>query len=403
MAGATGTFPLSGSELIAGLGLKVGTVSGITFTLAKIDIGQRVFVTYTLPRIGAEAEDFLLADTIAVTETDNADIVTDMDGTDEDLSPVRITTLEGGKASVLPGSGMVTLNPSAAEAGAPRIDITVTYTAHSNLRNYDIQIFPRGIVIDTTADSTQKLQKENSNVYGYVTGSMSDNLTTVGSSIKWTNIDLDKDKTLTAKIQRVDIITEVGEQRWPVWVTSTTGTAVVDLMDNPDIDGDERPLFSVVKTSGDAVKFEIVGDDTFPAGSESFIVFKFTAEETAIRGGSVSLTIPSALGSAPTITKKVNGRVKVEISGGNLEKDQALKPTVSSGGTITAGIKNLDVGGTVTVTYGHTGDDGKIAVLSDVSNKDPGVPVTGTFRTSSTASTRTAGTVHVIIGNIAGR
>ena len=141
------------------------------------------------------------------------------------------------------GSGMVTLNPSAAEAGAPRIDITVTYTAHSNLRNYDIQISPRGIVIDTTADSTQKLQKENSNAYGYVTGSMSDNLTvTGGAGIKWTNIDLDKDKTLTAKIQRVDIITEVGEQHWPVSVGSTTSATRAALMDNPDIDGDERPL-----------------------------------------------------------------------------------------------------------------------------------------------------------------
>ena len=80
MAGATGTFPLSGSgsvqQLAANTLLVTGTVSGITFTLTKIDIGQRVFVTYTLPQIGAAASDFLLADG---TSDAALDITTDME------------------------------------------------------------------------------------------------------------------------------------------------------------------------------------------------------------------------------------------------------------------------------------------------------------------------------------
>ena len=115
-----------------------------------------------------------------------------------------------------------------------------------------------------------------------------------------------------------------------------------------------------------------------------------------IRDGRVSLTIPSALGSAPTITKKVPGRVFVEIFNGTLAKDQHNKPGIS-GRTINIGIKRLDVDGSVTVTYGYPDDDGKPAVLSEVSGD---VKVSGTFKTSANASTRTAGTVTVTIGNI---
>ena len=158
---------------------------------------------------------------------------------------------------------------------------------------------------------------------------------------------------------------------------------------------DETPTLSVTKTSGDAVGFSIVGASEFPAGSESTIVFRFTATNTAIRDGNVSLTIPAALGSAPTIKEKTPGRVKAEVSKGLLGKDQGSKPGVS-GQTITVGVKRLAVGGTVTITYGLTGEKEKVKI-SDVSGD---VKVTGHFKASSASSTRTAGTVTVKVGNI---
>ena len=409
---AVGTLSKS-SGVTAGFTAIDNAVNLISIDLTKINVGQRVSVSYTVPLIGdtdgngvlsdvdSAVSDFVLADSLQNLE---GDVTTDMpgEGVLSDPAEMRVTTLEGGKASALPGSGSVALEPSAAEAGSQRRTITVTYTAHANLRGTDIEITTAGIVIGALADTTQKLQMEDSNDYGYVTGSLSDNLSIEAKkTIKWTNIDLDKNKTLTAKIQRVDIIPEVGEQPWTVRVgpalVAPADPDLFELMDNGDIDGDELPVFSVVNTSGDAVKFEIDGPDTFPAGSLATIMFKFTAESTAIRNGRVSLTIPSALGSAPTITKKVNGRVQAKISSGDLEKDQGDKPGVS-GRTINVGIKRLDVGETVTVIYGRADDDGKEAVLSDVSGD---IKVTGTFRTSSTGSTRTAGTVTVMIGNIA--
>ena len=173
------------------------------------------------------------------------------------------------------------------------------------------------------------------------------------------------------------------------------GGTLEEIEDDLTTDVDEEPVLSVVRTSGDAVDFAIEGDNVFHAGSRETITFRFTADRTPIRNGRVSLTIPSALGSPPTTAKDRPGRVTVE-SDGTLEPNQ---PTIS-GRTINVAIKELGINGTVTIKYGTDVDDkeSEKAALHYVANS--AVRVSGTFRVSSSAGTRSAGSVTVRLNNI---
>ena len=391
-AGAVYAIRASSGATVALTDATRTTASPLSLTLTTFNKGDKVTVTYT--RAAAVADQATPPDPDVSSFSVAAENFIIPGGASTTTPP----TVEGGIISPRVGSGMLAISPTAIEAGSQRRDIKLTYTAYTDLTDVDIKVMPDGIVLD----DTNKLQTGESADYGYVSGTMNPTVASDGMSLMWTNIDLKKNKTLTATIKRVNIRAEADEYPWKVYV-SAAGTAeadIVALRDDTNVDGDEEPLLSVVNTSGDAVTFEIMGQDTFPAGDPAAtILFKFIAEDTTIRDGSVSLTIPSALGSAPSITKEANGRVMVTTDG-TPGKDQLTKPGIS-GRTITVGIKRLDVGQAVTVEYGSAADDGKPAILSDVSNKDPGVAVTGTFKTSATSSTRTAGTVHVKIGNIA--
>ncbi len=370
----------------------------LTIPINTLDIGQQIIVSYTRDAAigdmatvtidGADKE--LPPDITAQTEVTrgvHADVETTLIKTE-----TTAVTPSGGRWIDIDGSGKVDLSPVSVEAGSQRRDITLTYTAYTDLTDTTIVITPTGLVIDASAD--QILQDDNSAAYGYVTGSESDSLGVTATTITWTSISLKKGKTLTARIRRVNIVAEADEYPWGVTVG---GPKLVD--DPTTTDVNEEPILSVVKTSGDAIKFAIDGADTFDAGSDATINFKFTAELTPIRGGLVRLTIPSALGSAPTKTKGVAGRIAVDgqaKKSGGTGSVGADEITVS-GRTISVAVGQLNVGEFVTITYGSTADDGKAAVLHHVAAD---VNVTGTFRTSSGASTRTAGTVTVTLDNI---
>ena len=111
----------------------------------------------------------------------------------------------------------------------------------------------------------------------------------------------------------------------------------------------------------------------------------------------VSLTIPSALGSAPTTAKDKPGRVTATSHDGELEANQ---PTVS-GRTINVAIKQLDIGESVTIKYGTDEDEkeSEKAVLHYVAND--AISVRGTFRVSSSANTQTTRSVTIKLNNIA--
>ena len=352
-------------------GAVIGTWSGVSpsIPISKIDRGQRVVVSYRKATIDAAA----IGQVSAATGGTNA----------------RVT---GGVASALAGSGRMAISPPFVNAGVVRRDITLTYTAYTKLEGYDIEITPNGIVLD----STNTLQKTNSSGYGYVSGSRSSNDLTIDSTtnvITWSNITIERNKTLRTTIRRVNISPNAGNYEWTVEVGENGGT-LEEIEDDPTTDVDERAILSVVKTSTEAVSFAIEGDNFFHAGSRETITFRFTADETPIRNGRISLTIPSALGSPPTTAKDRPGRVTVE-SDGTLEPNQ---PTIS-GRTINVAIKELTRTGTVTIKYGTDEDDkeSEKAVLHHVAGA---VRVSGTFRVSSSAGTSSAGSETITLNNV---
>ena len=340
-----------------------------------INRGQRIIVSYSIATVGA------------LTDNNNTESVT----ATTTLANTLGAKVTGGVMSALAGSGKMDISPISLEAGARNRDIILTYTAYTKLDGYDIEITPLGIVLD----ATNTLQKTDSSGYGYVSGSRSSNdLSITSNVITWDNITLQKNQTLRTTIRKVNISTTAGNYSWAVKVGPNNGTLVA-IVDDPTTDVDERPLLTVVKTSGDAVDFTVVGDNVFSAGSQETIEFKFTADATPIRDGRVSLTIPAALGSAPTTAKDTAGRVTV-TSDGTLAANQ---PTVS-GRTVNVVIKRLDVGEAVTIKYGTDEDDkdSEKALLHYVAND--AVRVSGTFRASPNASTRSAGSVSVRLNNV---
>ncbi len=345
------------------------TSAKLTIPIETLDTGQQIIVSYTrADPIGDSAD----ADITAETTVDST------------TSLVEVSS--GGVWVAAAGSGKLDLSPSSVEAGSQRRDITLTYTAYTDLEGITLTIEPDGIVID----DDQKLQTDTSTDYGYVSGSEG-LVVNDGDTLEWSGLDLEKEETVTARIRRVNILAEADEYEWGVMVDGE------ELANDTTTDIDDRPILSVVKTSGDAVRFEVDGTDTFPAGSEATINFKFIADSTPIRDGEVRLTIPATLGSAPTKADATAGEVSVsgeaEKSGGagGIGADQI---TVS-GRTITVAIGRLDVDESVTITYGAA-DDSK-AVLHHAAGA---VQVSGTFRTSSGASTRTAGTATVTLSNV---
>ena len=346
-----------------------------SITINTIDRGQRVIVSYRIATVGA------------LGGSENTESVTATTTLTNSLN-AKVT---GGVVSALAGSGKVDISPVSVEAGARRRDIILTYTAYTKLDGYDIEITPDGLVLD----STNTLQKTDPSGYGYVSGSRSSSdLSITSDVITWDNVTIDKNKTLRTTIRRVDISTTAKNYKWTVKVGPNNGT-LEEIVDDPTTAVDERPLLTVVKTSGDAIRFETVGENVFSAGSQATIEFKFTADATPFRDGRVSLTIPAALGSAPTTAKDTAGRVTV-TSDGTLEANQ---PTIS-GRTITVAIKRMDLGQNVTIKYGTDVDDkaSEKALLHYVAND--AVRVSGTFRASPNASTRSAGSVPIRLNNV---
>ncbi len=293
------------------------------------------------------------------------------------------TKITGGAIRLRDGSGTVEISPVAVSAGALRREVNITYTAATALDGYNIMITPNGLVIDS---DKKKLQTNNASGYGYVSGDKPDRLkvSTNGRAIIWDNIDLKKGKTLKVKIRRVDVKAEPNEYPWDVWVGETDGL-LAELLE-------KEPELSVVKLSGDPVRFEVEDDTTFPAGSMQTIRFKFTAEATPIRDGTVSLTIPAALGSAPTMPEsKKAGQIKVE--GPGVKKEHV---TVS-GRVVTLTVKKLALGESVMIIYGHDDKKGDQAVLGYMSGK---YKVTGTFRASANTATRSVKPIEIELGKI---
>ena len=347
-------------------------ITDITVNFDEINKGQKVTVSYPLATVAA-VENPTLASFTRESSNNALNVRTSIDG---GTNYIPVNVLEGGKIRTVRGSGTLAISPFAIEAGSKKRSITLTYTAQTALaENTVISVTPAGIATELAS--------------GNVSGA-----SLKSGAVQWTLTSaLKKDRTLKATIKNIDIVTDAREYPWEV----TVGTASSDSGEGADdnkLTGDAMPTLAVTKTSQDAVKFEVVGESSFSAGSMQEIKFRFTAQGTPIRGGRVSFTIPAALGSAPADAEAV-GRVIASVSGGALEKDE---PTVS-GRTINVAIKNMDVGDSVTVTYGSV--DKKADHKALIHHVAGEVKIRGTFRSSADASTRTAtGEAVITVTNV---
>ena len=265
-------------------------------------------------------------------------------------------------------------------------------------------ITPNGIVLEDdpgTASVTETLQDTKSGSYGYVRGSTSPSGNTLGTLdaamladgvIKWEGVTLAKGAKLITYVRRVHVTEDAGNYEWETMVGAA---AIVDDATTKDVN--EVATLTVVNSDLEAVKFEVVGDGMYPAASKQSIQFRFTAEATPIRDGSVSFKVPSALGSAPAKSdaEDTAGTVDVSIDGGKLEGAEKTDQIKVSGSTITVHIESLDIAGSVTVTYGK--GTGKSATV--VGNKAQDVKVIGSYKTIT--GVRPAGTATVKILNVA--
>ena len=394
--------PSASTIRVSGGGASIDTAdidySGpVIIPINTINRGQRITVSYRVATVGNNDGMVTARTAIGTGSSTNAKVT-------------------GGVVSAVAGSGRMDISPTFFTAGVRYRNITLTYTAYTDLGTtddpIDLVIAPKGILLD----SDDQLQEDISSDYGYVSGtpgkakldfeSPSD---ASNARIIWSNITLKKNQTLRTIIRRVHISDVTDNYEWDVWVDTTADDAYDDadkLMDDPTTTIDERPVLSVVKTSASAVQFDfgsIIDGDLDPsddklnlrAGDKATIEFRFVADDTPIRNGRVSLTIPSALGSAPTTAKDKPGRVTA-VSDGELEANQ---PTVS-GRTINVAIKQLDIQESVTIKYGGGEDEkeSEKAVLHYVAND--AITVRGTFRVSSSANTQQTRSVTIKLNNV---
>ena len=375
----------------ASIGTPIFTAASgiIAVPLIAISAGQTVVITYThdVPTTATNP---------AVNETSSFSAETTVD-----TRIAAVTKITGGFIGTVAGSGRVQLSPVSLEAGSKGRTFTVTYTAYTAVEG-NIQITPSGIVLedaDTTDNVVVELQNTSSGAYGYVIGSASPSGNSMGTlaidnvagTITWQNVELKKNAKLTTTIRKVDVTEDAGNYEW---VTMVAGRPVLD--DGTTADVDEVARLSVVKTASESVKFEALGPGSYPAASKQTISFRFTAEATPIRDGSVWFTIPAALGSAPAANDadaETAGMVSASYEGGTLEGTKQTEWITVSGRTITVKIRTLDIGGSVTINYGIDG-----VAQSLLHNVAGDVKVIGNYRTSSGA--RPAGTAIVEITNV---
>ena len=242
-----------------------------------------------------------------------------------------------------------------------------------------------------------KLQtEEGSTKYGYVSGSVSSSASSLepkpeidGDVITWNDVTLVALDKLTTTISRVHVTDTPNNYVWEIMVDGEP------LVDDKNTTEDDRAILSITKTDPEAVKLSVDGDDSFPAASKQTIKFKFTAVDTPIRDGSVWFSIPAALGSGPAkpdAAAKTAGKVSA-TSDGDLDGTKDTEWLTVGGRTVTVKVKKLDIGQTVTVTYGTDG-----TAKSLLHNVAAAVKVIGNYRTA--AGTRPAGTATVTLTNV---
>ena len=165
-------------------------------------------------------------------------------------------------------------------------------------------------------------------------------MTVESTTIKWANVKLARNETLTTFVSAVRVKDDAMKYDWGVTLDdATAGGTELSIM--------EKPALYVTKADAAGIDFTI--DKTnFPAGSKQEITFSFTASSTPIRDGQVRVRLPSTWSVPPAIkeanaTVTLEGPGKVSVSGGTLEETNPLIP----GSLIVVNVDKLELGETI--------------------------------------------------------
>ena len=342
----------------------------------------------------------------------------------------------GGKLRSKDGSGTMMVTPMYAETDSGVQRFTLTYTAETRLRNALLSIVVPAELLGTTADPmplqaidlpSGDTDNRNSSDAGYVyatdrhadpgtlvVGAASNTITWGGSradgleggldieenQVFRTVVLLDTSGTVDVDnniMDTDDLVADpdrdvVGDGVYPFYtdINITNKSAATGLEDDSD-----ASLYAVRSRNVD-VSFTIEDPDSagtyidhveYHAASKQTLVFRFAANNTAIKGGSVSFRVPS--GWTRPVAVDAGNVVAGEIS--------AAASTGGTIGTISPGVETtipvtaLPQGGTITVTY-------RDAIVQH--NADT-VDIIGEFRASpADRIDRRAGRVEVEVVNV---
>ena len=159
----------------------------------------------------------------------------------------------------------------------------------------------------------------------------------------------------------------------------------------------ESVTFALLNAEETPAPFGAEDDIQYHAASEQTLTFRFVADNTTIKDGTVSVRIPSGWSPTPVLPNDDDnnvGRVKVTIDA--TESVLApipwllIKEKISAGRTITITVDKLPVGGIIDVTY-HT---------TTVQRNADTVDFIGEFKTRSGARSRRAGRIEVEVLNV---
>ena len=328
-----------------------------------------------------------------------------------DFVVLPVDNIKGGDVEQRNGSGEVTVNNPAVEINATK-SYTFTYKAGTKLTDaYLVVAFPTDSPFvgnadsdgnRSTVDTFQELEKSSSSEYGFVVKADNQTVIASGVGIKW-KFSLGASRSISRTISRLRVGDTPGDHDWRLWLVATDpGDA---LPTGSDADPHFMPKLYVLKAEAkpDApnVTFAITeptGDVLFPAAMEkATITFRFTAQDTPIKDGYVSLDIPkdwtapnegADAGAAGLVTAMIDADGPGNGDPTAIDKKKISTPSQE----IRVTVDDLPQGGTVEITY-----------IGDVqAEADDEVEIASQFKSGKIFSfERVSNTVYVEITNVA--
>ena len=335
-------------------------------------------------------------------------------------------SIEGGLVRTVVGSGTMAVKPNLFEQGARSKNITLTFTAATDLPDggLDLVITAPFFIETELVENTHVPQAAASKFHKDVEAA--DRLVVGGNTITWSKIVLREGEKFVTQINRVNLREETGVDRWGV---TLGGTA---------LDNDDNDEMTVVGTLEEDVVFEIVDDagiavssPNYHAASVQSIRFRFTTVNTDILPGGrlwfsvpVGWTLPRLTDTTNRATvsivrvndapvkdkddKEVLNATMVPYDGSNKGTELELEASGRQVSIIVGSKGRLNEGDSVTVRYGDAPDPMKYpvhisrSVVGTSGNDADGLAVHGWYRASGEAGfrPRSTGTIRIDVTNV---